>query len=634
MEPAVAIVLFWLLVFAVHCCWITFFSPADASSSSSSSSSSAPHAFSITWYGLATFSTRSLNSGLHQLSVRSGRFLRRWFSPSPLVAAVGLVLGECVLVYNLGSVGVAYARAWLLPSTAPPSLSAVNALSIALPGVTVPLASLPYLSVAVLVAVVCHEAGHALCAESVGLRVKRVGLFWCAFFPGAWVEVDEESHDHHADDDDGDDYDEEENDVVDAERRLTTVTAGVWHNLVLATAALLALPTLPWILTPAYDHTTADGGGTGATVLSIDGDVSPALWSSPLLHAGDVLTSLNDRAVTSASQWVTLLLDAHREPLSYPDGRCFSTAVLLDTARVHARQAERLQQLKGNRTWQDVNDAIDRPSAASNAAGYDQDVLAFACCIRELAAHSALTCLNLSASIAAAAGVQSICLQPKGLVDTSSRLCHSDEQCRPLPSSTSASDTRLPADETLSCALPQLFDPSFRLFAIGRTALSPLSSPVQSSQRPVLFIGPIAELLFGVKCTDYHMRRWVRLLLSPSSTMFAWAVAFPAALSRLAQFTVAVSSSLFILNCLPVPLSDGQQAVALMADLALHAKRRGSGSTWTRRALAVSPRWLWRERNVRWLGQVSLALFAVNVSLTLGPAVYSAVSWVISALGL
>ena len=638
MAPLVAFIIAWLLLYALH---------RLANVAHPLSPSPSPHSLTITWYGFATFSTRSLNPTLHYLSRRFSRLLRLWFTPGPLIALLGLLLSLSLLLYNLLSLLLLYTSTYITPSPTP-SLTSSNLLSIALPGVTLPLSSLPYLSLAVLISVALHEAGHALCAEAVGQRVKRVGIFWCLFFPGAWVEVEEEEEEGPGEGEEQGEgrMDEGREGGVSAEARLAVVTAGVWHNLIVAVLGIMALLSMPALLSPLYELSAAGQGGGGPTLLSANGEVSPALASSPLLHAGDRLTSVNGRAVRSVSEWQDALMDVYSAPHSHPDGRCLSTSALLDTARIQRRHSQQLLHFKENRTWQEVNAAVvtalagtseeaailrpsgdwddptlvDRALVRFDAGQLSAADVAFACCIPQLAHHSSLLCFNFTS----AALSHSVCIQPRGIIDSTSRLCTSNPNC--LPSATSVAP--MPIGEETSCATLYHFNPSFRLFAIGRAAVSPLSSPVASSHRSLLFVGSSVELLLALRCTNYAMRRWVQLLALPSSTLFAWLVTLPDALVRLTQFTVAVSSSLFILNCLPVPLSDGQLAVALMADMAA-ADGTPTGQTQSSfaRLLRRLPRWVWEERWIRRLGHCSLVLFSINVALTLVPALYTVVTW-------
>ena len=432
---------------------------------------------------------------------------------------------------------------------------------------------------------------------------------------------------------------------VSSEDRLRVIAAGVWHNLVVAVVGMAILAAMPTLLSPLYAMTGVGEGGGGPTLLYVDGDVSPGLASSPLLQSGDRLTSLNGRAVESVSDWQSALVDVHLSPDDHPDGRCLSTSALRDTARMQHRHSQRLLAFKQNRTWEEVNAAI----LATAAAVKDEDAstlrpvlvwddvtlvdrtlvrsdddgqlsradVAFACCVPQLAHHSALLCVNFSS----ASSALSVCIQPRGLIDSTTHLCADDRDCL------SPTISAIPVEEEVACATPHHFDPSFRLFAIGRAAVSPLSSPLASSRRSLLFVGNSMELLLAVRCTNYVMRRWLQLLSSSSSTLFAWLVALPVLLIRLTQFIVAVSSSLFILNCLPVPFSDGQQAVALMADVVAEATPTGRAQSWTERLLRLLPARVWQEHWIRQLGHATLALFSVNVALTLVPALYTLLTW-------
>ena len=132
--------------------------------------------------------------------------------------------------------------------------------------------------IALLIATVVHEAGHALAAVQERVRIRGAGLVLVVVYPGAYVEIDS----------------------ADLERatpaaRLRIFLAGVFHNAVLALLALVLLWALPLAVSPLF----ASAAGAGAYVHSVDP-------SSPLaasLQAGHLVTRVDDCIVESPAAW-------------------------------------------------------------------------------------------------------------------------------------------------------------------------------------------------------------------------------------------------------------------------------------------------------------------------------------------
>lgn len=91
------------------------------------------------------------------------------------------------------------------------------------PGVNVAVARLPALLLALLLAGVLHEGGHALCALAWGERVDRFGLFIYGVYPGAYVELPGALE------------------RLPPLRALAIAAGGVWHNLITFLLLYLAL---------------------------------------------------------------------------------------------------------------------------------------------------------------------------------------------------------------------------------------------------------------------------------------------------------------------------------------------------------------------------------------------------------
>lgn len=116
----------------------------------------------------------------------------------------------------------------------------VCVLAFQLPGVNVPLQDIGYYLVALTVASVAHEAGHALAAVRSNVRVDGFGLFVFGVVPAAFVELPTDLFT-----------------CTSPKNKLKIVCAGVWHNCVLSAACALLLVASPVLFSPMY--TQAEG---------------------------------------------------------------------------------------------------------------------------------------------------------------------------------------------------------------------------------------------------------------------------------------------------------------------------------------------------------------------------------------
>jgi membrane-associated protease RseP (regulator of RpoE activity) len=125
-----------------------------------------------------------------------------------------------------------------------------------IPGVTLPWDQLPYLAVAVAVAVVLHELMHGYAALRYGIPVKSVGVFSLLYvLSGAFVEPDEESFKK-----------------AKTEAKVAVLASGVAVNVVLALAAMALGVVGAWLgLQGAVFGVEAYGVKPGDRVLEIQG---------------------------------------------------------------------------------------------------------------------------------------------------------------------------------------------------------------------------------------------------------------------------------------------------------------------------------------------------------------------------
>ncbi|MBP1357684.1 MAG: site-2 protease family protein [Sulfolobus sp.] len=86
-----------------------------------------------------------------------------------------------------------------------------------IPGVTIGIGQLPYIFLAIGISVTLHELAHAVSSTSNKIKVKSGGILFLIFFPGAFVEPDEEEFNSST-----------------TSARLKIISAGIAVNLILA----------------------------------------------------------------------------------------------------------------------------------------------------------------------------------------------------------------------------------------------------------------------------------------------------------------------------------------------------------------------------------------------------------------
>ncbi|KAJ3233106.1 Membrane-bound transcription factor site-2 protease [Chytriomyces hyalinus] len=147
-----------------------------------------------------------------------------------------------------------------------------------IPGVNLPLYALGYYFLALLIAGVFHEAGHAIAGASENVQILSVGVFLEVIYPGAFVELSDASMA-----------------ITSAISRLRITCAGVWNNAVLGCLSWCILASLPFFLQAGYRDLRRTNAGEvawigGVTVLNV-------LQESPLadtLPRGTVVVGVDD----------------------------------------------------------------------------------------------------------------------------------------------------------------------------------------------------------------------------------------------------------------------------------------------------------------------------------------------------
>ena len=207
------------------------------------------------------WSTTRYNTSLQYLAELRPGLTRLWFSVGGLVSSVLLLPSCLLLVLSL------YQHVQSSQSSQP-------VLQPVVPGVNLPPSHLLHYLLALLLASVVHEAGHAVAAFNCQLRMTSAGLMLVAVFPAAFVELPTAQLQSRT-----------------AWQQCKIYSGGVWHNLVLALAASLLSLSLPALLSPLYVT------GLGLRVSQVTPG-SSVLGPSGL-QPGQVITQVQGRPVVS-----------------------------------------------------------------------------------------------------------------------------------------------------------------------------------------------------------------------------------------------------------------------------------------------------------------------------------------------
>eukprot|EP01079_Euglenida_sp_SAG-EU17-18_P006339 gene6339-11_t len=175
------------------------------------------------------------------------------------------------------------------PSTTPPKAPMIRVL---VPGVSFPWEMFPHALAALLLSTGLHEAGHGLAALASGLPVSEAGILTKAFIPFAFVEIPDDGVSQ-----------------LPPSARLRIFTGGIWHNLVVASFAMMVQTV----------GTAAPGFLPGWCSCS-DVHPYPCVWVTdehplsllyPLMRPGNTyavgLRSIHGFPISNASEWDSVL---------------------------------------------------------------------------------------------------------------------------------------------------------------------------------------------------------------------------------------------------------------------------------------------------------------------------------------
>lgn len=214
----------------------------------------------------------------------------RFYRIGGVVSVVLMILAACILLVNPFLV----LRGWLAGGAAEANTRQI--VSPMVPGVNVPLSSVVYLVLAVFIAGLVHELGHALAAVVNDVDVCGTGFFLYAIFPGFFVDIDERVC------------------CIPHKEALSVFAAGVWHNLLLCCVCLLVIVQPQLLLFPLFTvpHTGVVTGIPQDSVLAGH------------LMLGDSVLAVNGCPVTGAAEWAACITELFNNPPA--PGYCAPTA--------------------------------------------------------------------------------------------------------------------------------------------------------------------------------------------------------------------------------------------------------------------------------------------------------------------
>uniref|UniRef100_F1KR60 Membrane-bound transcription factor site-2 protease n=1 Tax=Ascaris suum TaxID=6253 RepID=F1KR60_ASCSU len=175
------------------------------------------------------------------------------------------------------------------------------ALTLVVPGLNVPWWHLPLFILALVIAGIMHELGHALAAVDANVPVSGFGIFIFAIYPGAFTEIDSDALSRSS-----------------SVQKMRIFGAGIWHNLVLALFGYLLFSSAPMLLSPLYSR--------NAGVLVRGVSKKSGLSGEAGLHKGDVLSAVDDCRVHNIGDWLTCMDYLRIAPVT---GYCLSPVDVL-----------------------------------------------------------------------------------------------------------------------------------------------------------------------------------------------------------------------------------------------------------------------------------------------------------------
>lgn len=485
--------------------------------------SSLTHAVSC-WY--CDFKSNIFNERLHSLGRRHSKLLQFWFT-------IGIGFGICAMVGTI--LILIWESSWLVASNEErnslmgKSKESLYAATPVVPGISVPLRDIGYMSIGTLLSVGAHEFGHALAAASEGVHIEYIAVFLALLFPGAFVAFD---------------YDTLQ--LLSSIRVLRIYCAGVWHNAVCCAVCWLTLASLPTLLYCTYKH------GENPVVLNVPPMSSLAGYLSP----GDIILEVDGIHVHNPENWVQKLNTLHLQSLQkHLVDDSHATNRDASIMRINTSHAERGFCVPNH--WLLESQRIEE---INHTLGCLDDHIPF----------GEIPCSNHTnfdtegnTNFTEIPGDKSFCLRAKDVVQLPK--CGDGWSKSQMTGICPCSESELCMDPGLSLGsllieitYSKADDPACILrHTQGNNGNLSIRSEIQENhitspcQFTLLFVGTAASLAFSVQLTGYRPRRLI--LFNVSSPIW-----LPHMLEKLLVYTFHVSAALALLNSAPVFYLDGE----------------------------------------------------------------------------
>ena len=221
---------------------------------------------------------------LMRRTLRMRDFIDSIAQKSPRFWKISMSIGIPVAVFFMVLIFYLLLNSLISILTAPVASAQASAVSIAIPGVSIPgyPISIPlgYGLAALVTVIVVHEFAHGILARAEGIGIKSIGLLLLAILPGAFVEPDEEQ-------------------VKKAKRlsKLRIYAAGSIFNIGLAALALIGSLLLSmFFIGPAFH-------AEGMQITSI----MPNSPADGILKEGMIITNINGKEITNRTSFTSIL---------------------------------------------------------------------------------------------------------------------------------------------------------------------------------------------------------------------------------------------------------------------------------------------------------------------------------------
>ncbi|XP_058463270.1 membrane-bound transcription factor site-2 protease [Malaya genurostris] len=165
-------------------------------------------------------------------------------------------------------------------------------LDLLIPGINLPINEIGYYISALAINSIIHELGHGLAAVLEDVPIKGFGLHVMLILPMAYTQLDPDQLN-----------------ALKMWKRLKVLSAGIWHNLLLASISYLLFITTPVMLSTIYK--------VNESVLVTDIKNNSPLLGTKGLEKGDIITSINDCDIHNDISWYSCLLDSLQSQPSY-----------------------------------------------------------------------------------------------------------------------------------------------------------------------------------------------------------------------------------------------------------------------------------------------------------------------------